>query len=109
MRTLHEVHDVNPRCGKRVEDGAGERANRSTRHVCSGCLRRTAKTRVRGRYVSREDHDLCRQCWRTGKARETLVAEVSTASPEVSTAVQEVSTAGREVSTAGREVSTESR
>jgi hypothetical protein len=46
---------------------------------------------------------------RTGKARETLAAEVSTASQEVSTAVQEVSSASHEVSTESREVSTEPR
>jgi hypothetical protein len=73
MLTIHEVHevretedhDVNPRSGKRVEEGAGERSNRSARRVCAGCLTRTARTRIRGRYVTRDDHDLCRQCWRT--------------------------------------------
>ncbi len=57
----NEDHDVNPRSGKRVDEGT--RSKRSARHVCAACLRRPAVTRIRGRYVTREDHDMCRQCW----------------------------------------------
>lgn len=54
--------EVNPLSGKRVEVAA--RPPRRVRPVCADCRRRDALTRIRGRYVVCEDHDLCRQCWR---------------------------------------------
>ena len=66
MPTVDEVEvrdlEVNPRSGKRVDERA--RPVRRVRPLCAECRRRDAVTRLRGRYVVLEDHDLCRQCWR---------------------------------------------
>ena len=62
-----EDHEVDPRSGKRVDvDARPLRPLRPVHPICSQCRRRPAVTRVRGRYVVLEDHDLCRQCWRAG-------------------------------------------
>jgi hypothetical protein len=83
MLTIHpahefDVHEIDPRSGQRVDDGArhGARSKRGAHPVCSGCLDRPAVTRIRGRHVALGDHDLCRQCWRThmDRARATRLA-----------------------------------
>lgn len=55
--------DVNPRSGKAID--LAERRRRNARPLCSQCHRRPAVTRLRGRHVVLQDHDVCRQCWRT--------------------------------------------
>ena len=64
MLTISKIadHEVDPRSGKRVD--VDERPARPAHPLCSECQRRPALTRIRGRYVVLEDHDLCRQCWR---------------------------------------------
>jgi len=54
---------INPLSGKRVD--VDTHPLRPAQPVCSDCRRRPALTRIRGRYVVLDDHDLCRQCWRT--------------------------------------------
>jgi hypothetical protein len=75
MLTIHDVHEihefedheVNPRSGKRVDEGAGgcKRSMCRGRPVCAECWDRPAVTRIRGRHVVSPDHDLCRQCWKS--------------------------------------------
>ena len=64
MPVIHEVddHEVNPLSGKRIDVDA--RRVRRIRPLCGDCLRRMAVTRIRGKYVARDDHDLCLPCWR---------------------------------------------
>jgi len=57
-----DSHEINPLSGKRVDPDA--RPPRPAHPVCGECLRRPAVTRIRGRYVALDHHDLCRQCWR---------------------------------------------
>ena len=59
----HRDLEVNPRSGKRVDEEV--RTARHARPVCADCRRRPAITCIRGRHVVLDDHDLCRQCWRT--------------------------------------------
>jgi hypothetical protein len=66
MQTIQRIdeqdHEVNPRSGKRVDEDARP-LHRGAR-LCSECHRRPAITCVRGRRVTLDDHDMCRQCWR---------------------------------------------
>jgi len=73
MHTIHHVHEiheggdheVNPRSGKRVDEGTPQRSVRRGRPVCAECRDRPALTRIHDRYVVKPDHDLCRQCWKS--------------------------------------------
>lgn len=65
---VHEIresedHDVDPRSGKRIDEGAAPRPPRGGPPVCAQCLDRPALTLIRGRHVVSKHHDLCRQCF----------------------------------------------
>jgi hypothetical protein len=56
-------HEVDPLSGKRLEPEA--RRPVASQPLCSECRRRPAITCIHGRRVVSEDHDMCRQCWRS--------------------------------------------